>query len=464
MSHVTNINRFHILMKTAILLPFYSLLLLIVYSLANSQLEWVQVSFHSAMEAFGAIIALSVPVIIYLQKKSMGVPSHYVYIFCSFIGLGIFDGLHAFYPPGNPFVWFHSMAVFFGGILMSMIWFSSKDVSKYSSLPLFSLALFGSIAIISLLFHNALPSMVTNGTFTFSAKFLNIVGGLLFISSTVWFYRDFLSNKEIDSILFFHLTLLFGIAGIIFQFSQLWNPQWWLWHLIRFLAYCVILYYIFVKFRTSNEKLHESVKEKEVLLKEVHHRVKNNLVVIQSLLSLQVKDISDDKSKEYFHDAENRVRSMAMIHEMLHKTDGITKLGSSEYIRNLVNTLFRNYKIQPNHIMLQLDVQDIHLDVDTMIPLGLIINELVSNALKYAFPDNAEGELSISLKKADDEGYELVIKDTGVGLPEDFDLKKAKSLGLKIVNTLTKQIDGTLEVSNKDGAEFSIAFAERPIE
>jgi two-component sensor histidine kinase len=213
----------------------------------------------------------------------------------------------------------------------------------------------------------------------------------------------------------------------------------------------------------SRDELNRALDDKDLLIKEVHHRVKNNLTVIQSLLSLQASDIADDKSKDYFDDAKNRVRSMSMIHEMLHNSDDITRLGSAKYIRRLVDKLFYNYKLQPNDINLHLDTQDINLDVDTMIPLGLITNELVSNALKYAFPNDMTGELSITLKATDDASYELVIKDTGIGIPESFDLKEATSLGLMIVNSLVEQISGTLEVSSRDGTEFRIVFDERPI-
>ncbi len=211
------------------------------------------------------------------------------------------------------------------------------------------------------------------------------------------------------------------------------------------------------------DELKQALDEKDLLMKEVHHRVKNNLAVIQSLLSLQMKDISDDRSKAYFIDAQNRIKSMTMIHEMLQESDDITRLSSSVYIRKFVKTLFSNYKIRTNHIKLQYAIDDIELDVDTMIPLGLIINELVSNALKYAFPDDMKGELNISLKGTDDARYELVIKDTGVGLPEDFDIKKATSLGLLIVDSLVKQIRGTLEVTTKDGAEFRIIFSQKAV-
>jgi two-component sensor histidine kinase/HAMP domain-containing protein len=207
----------------------------------------------------------------------------------------------------------------------------------------------------------------------------------------------------------------------------------------------------------------KSLSEKQLLMKEVHHRIKNNLSVIQSLLMLQVRDITDDKSKQYFLEATNRVKSMSMIHERLHGAEDLTKVEPSEYIRSLIEVLFNNYKIVTNAIKLTCDVQVTVLDVDTMIPLGLIINELVSNALKYAFPDNMEGELSVLLHGRGKADYELVIKDTGVGLPEDFDLKKAKSHGLLIVNTLVNQINGAIEVSNKDGAEFRITFTEKAI-
>jgi two-component sensor histidine kinase/HAMP domain-containing protein len=211
----------------------------------------------------------------------------------------------------------------------------------------------------------------------------------------------------------------------------------------------------------AEAELNQALVDKDFLMKEVHHRVKNNLAVIQSLLKLQLNEITDDKSKRLFIDAESRVTSMAMIHEMLHNADDIKKLGASEYIRKLIQTLFHNYKIQENHVKLVYEVQDINLDVDTLIPLALIINELVSNALKYAFPGDMKGELGISLKATSDASYELIIKDNGVGLPEGFELNKTKSLGYLIVKSLINQIKGTLEVSNRDGAEFKVDFTER---
>ncbi len=208
--------------------------------------------------------------------------------------------------------------------------------------------------------------------------------------------------------------------------------------------------------KQMEDELRQALNDKDLLMREVHHRVKNNL-------SLQMQDISDDKSKAYFVDARNRVKSMTMIHEMLHRSGDITRLSSPEFIRKFVKTLFSNYKIKTNHIKLQYDIDDIELDADTMIPLGLIINELVSNALKYAFPDGMKGTLGISMKRTGKGNYELAIKDTGVGLPEDFDIQKVTSLGLMIVDSLVSQIKGTMEVSGSDGTEFRIIFSERAV-
>jgi two-component sensor histidine kinase len=215
--------------------------------------------------------------------------------------------------------------------------------------------------------------------------------------------------------------------------------------------------------RKIDDALRQTLQDKDMLMREIHHRVKNNLVVIQSLLSLQLRDVDDDISKEYLVEAQNRVKSITLIHDLLHRSEDLKSIRSSGYIENLVETLFRSYNIAPGQIELRYDIQDASLDVDTMIPLGLIINELVSNALKYAFPDGMKGEILVSLKETADSGYELVVRDTGIGMPDDLEIETAESLGLTIVNSLVGQIGGTLEVSGRDGAEFRIAFTEKEL-
>jgi PAS domain S-box-containing protein len=217
---------------------------------------------------------------------------------------------------------------------------------------------------------------------------------------------------------------------------------------------------------STQKELSRALEDKNLLMNEMQHRTKNNLFILQSLLSLQARGISDKKSREYIADARNRVTSMALIHEMLNRPDVVTRMNSAIYIRKLVNSLCANYCLGSQNISLQYDIEDVTLDADTLIPLGLIINELVTNVFKYAFPDGRDGTLSVSLKTPDTDtaNYELVIKDNGVGLPEDFNLESTTSLGLEIVKMLVGQIKGTLHVSGTEGAEFRLRFAEKLVE
>ena len=198
---------------------------------------------------------------------------------------------------------------------------------------------------------------------------------------------------------------------------------------------------------------------KTMMLKEVHHRVKNNLMVIQSLLAFQMRNIEDEKYRTSFMDAIDRVKSMTLIHERLQSSEDLRNIAAGEYIRNLCNKLIRNY-CTTGIVRLTYDLDDSSIDVDTMIPLGPILNELVSNASKYAFTQEREGELAISLKKLGEREYELAVRDNGIGLPEGFDITRPVSLGLTIVTTLVKQLGGELNVSGGEGTEFWIRFKD----
>jgi PAS domain S-box-containing protein len=213
--------------------------------------------------------------------------------------------------------------------------------------------------------------------------------------------------------------------------------------------------------KEDEEQIKTSLKEKETLIKEIHHRVKNNLAVIQSLLKLQAIHIKDEKTKGLFNESQNRVQSMSMIHERLYKTEDLSTINFGEYIRSLATQLFHSYKIDPSLVKLVINIPDLSVDVNTMIPCGLILNELVSNACKYAFPDDRKGELNIMLDKRDDE-YSLTVKDDGVGLPENLDIYKTESLGMRIVTSLVSQINGKLSVDKEGGTKFSIKFKEKP--
>ena len=210
----------------------------------------------------------------------------------------------------------------------------------------------------------------------------------------------------------------------------------------------------------AQEQLKASLQEKEVLLKEVHHRVKNNLQIICSLLKLQSGSIKDEAARSLFNDSYNRVRSMALIHENLYQSSDLAKIDLANYINNLVANLSHSYSVFLSNINFQVEVEDIWLDVDTAIPCGLIINELVSNSIKYAFKNPAEGKININFSKANNE-FCLIVKDNGVGLPPELDIKRTNSLGLKLVYNLAKQLRGRINFKNLNGTYFEIKFSDK---
>jgi PAS domain S-box-containing protein len=205
------------------------------------------------------------------------------------------------------------------------------------------------------------------------------------------------------------------------------------------------------------EKKDSSIKEKEVLLKEIHHRVKNNLQIISSLLNLQSGYIKDKDSIEVFKESQNRVRSMALIHEKLYQSKDMSQINFSEYVSELVSNLFSSYSLNSEHITYHQDINNILLGIDLAINLGLIINELVSNAFKHAFSPDIKGNLFIRMKK-DDKKYELSIEDDGVGFSPEINFKKTESLGLQLIITLVEQIGGEIFLSRDNGSKFVIKF------
>jgi len=209
--------------------------------------------------------------------------------------------------------------------------------------------------------------------------------------------------------------------------------------------------------KQAEERLEQSLKEKEVLLREIHHRVKNNLQIISSLLLLQSNQISGKKNLELFQESQNRVKSMALIHEKLYQSQDLASINFREYLNSLVIGLFRSYQAQSDHVELKLEVGDISLGVDSAIPCGLIINELISNSLKYAFPNGREGVISVALRSLNKKDVELAVSDNGIGMPEDLDFRNSKSLGLRLVTILAEdQLEGEIKLSRDKGTEFRI--------
>lgn len=211
--------------------------------------------------------------------------------------------------------------------------------------------------------------------------------------------------------------------------------------------------------KEAEKEIIESLKEKEILLKEIHHRVKNNLQVISSILNLQTSFVSDKQTLEILQESRNRIRSMAIIHENLYRTTNFSSIDFAGYLTNLVLNLSSLYNNDASKIDIICDLQQVDISLDQAVPSGLIMNELITNSLKYAFTNNdsEDSKLVISMKEEEGIIY-LRVKDNGVGLPEDFEIGKTDTLGLQLVVTLAEQLDASLEYKNEDGTDFLISF------
>ncbi|OEC87844.1 MULTISPECIES: sensor histidine kinase [Methanobacterium] len=236
--------------------------------------------------------------------------------------------------------------------------------------------------------------------------------------------------------------------------------------------------------KIAEEQIKTSLEEKEVLLKEIHHRVKNNMQIISSLLSLQSRYIKDENYLAVFKEGQNRVKSMAMIHEGLYKSDNLARINFEEYVHNLISGLFSSYGIDKDIIKTKINLDNILLDIDTAIPLGLILNELISNSLKHAFPHNIPNsknftftdhaveinnlsniqfapsggitsEINILLSQKEDM-LKLIVGDNGIGFPENVNFKNTESLGLQLVNTLVNQLNGEIKLEKENGTKFTL--------
>jgi PAS domain S-box-containing protein len=209
--------------------------------------------------------------------------------------------------------------------------------------------------------------------------------------------------------------------------------------------------------KESEAHISASLREKDVLLKEIHHRVKNNLQIISSLLRLQSQYITDARSLDMFRESQNRVKSMALIHEYLYQSRDMARINFSEYLGNLTSHLFRSYGVTDT-VRLEMHVDDSRLDLDTAIPCGLIITELVSNSLKHAFHDAPNGLIRVDFHTPDGKNYELSVKDNGIGMPAERLTEPKGSLGLRLVTTLAQQLSGMIHVEQSQGTKFVITF------
>lgn len=211
-----------------------------------------------------------------------------------------------------------------------------------------------------------------------------------------------------------------------------------------------------VKERT--DELERSLKEKVTMLQEIHHRVKNNLQTVSSLLRIQADKIPGSPAVEYLRASERRIRSMALIHMQLYKTKDFSRINIKSYTQDLCKQLLLSFGIINNRIKLHIDIEDIFFAIDTALPCGLIINELFANSLKHAFPDNREGNIYLKIFRNADNSYQLVYKDDGIGFSGDYTSEDPSKLGILLINTLNDQLEGKLSINVTEGIEFSMKF------
>lgn len=210
--------------------------------------------------------------------------------------------------------------------------------------------------------------------------------------------------------------------------------------------------------KLAEEKIKASLEEKEVMLREIHHRVKNNMQIMSSLLRLQSGKIKDKRILEIFKTSQSRIRSMAFIHESLYQSEDLARIDFSDYTSRVTTHLFSLYGARTAHINYKVEVKDVFLNINTAIPCGLIINELVTNSLKHAFPDDRSGEMLVKMRVDKRGKHTLIVKDTGIGFPERLDIRETETLGMQLVTDLVIQIEGSIKLNREGGTTFTIVF------
>jgi two-component sensor histidine kinase len=209
----------------------------------------------------------------------------------------------------------------------------------------------------------------------------------------------------------------------------------------------------------KEEQIKAALKEKDVLLREIHHRVKNNLQVIYGLLEMQSSYIKDQQSLDICRSLKNLIITMSLVHKTLYKSKDLSQIDFQDYISDLIKILYESFNVSTDRVALKMNFDDFSFEIKTALPCGLVINELVSNSLKYAFPDNRKGEITISFSSRDKKEFELIVSDNGIGIPEDLDINKAETVGLNMIGFFIKNmLRGKMELKREKGTEIIIKF------
>lgn len=211
--------------------------------------------------------------------------------------------------------------------------------------------------------------------------------------------------------------------------------------------------------KVAEENLRTSLQDKELLLRELHHRVKNNIQIISSLLSLQSQHIKDDRDLKIFESSPNRIKTMALIHEEIYSSQNFTHINLHDYLRNITKEVLTFHIGDPRRVKLTFKVEDVKMELETAIPLGLLVNKIVANSVVHAFPNNRKVEIKVVLRREGDE-FTLRISDDGVGIQDNVEFEKAETLGFQLIKNLAKKLDGQLELQKDNETIFTLKFKE----
>ncbi|MFB6344943.1 MAG: sensor histidine kinase [bacterium] len=439
--------------------------------------QWIQHSVHSTIETTGSMIAFVVAfLLLALESRNEGT-SYNVRIAGALIGMGFLDAFHAMAPVSGLFVWLHSSSTFFGGVLFVLVWLPESFFDPFETLwPYLCTAVTIVFGILSFVFSENLPEMIQLGSFTTTARYLNLAGGALLIGASMRLGLTYLNDYHFDDLLFCVHCLLFGMAGMMFELSTLWDFSWWGWHFLRLLAYAAALLFAVITFirdqRTlrnrkdileeqvanRTEELEQAVKEKEILLKEIHHRVKNNMQIISSMLSLQLQKFDEPSIRESFDESLSRINSMALVHDLLYRSDDFDQVNFADYVHRLFDELRTSLVPGDSEITFETEIEDIRLNIDTAVRCGLIVNELVTNSIQHAFNKGGQGRTRVAFSRINGQ-YKLEVEDNGSGFSMEDKPTATDSLGLDLVQALVEtDLHGEIEMSSNGGTSVTVRF------
>lgn len=435
--------------------------------------------FHTLVEIITVVVAFSIFVIAWNSREFN--ENHFLgFVGIAYLFIGVFDLFHALsyknmgiFPANDANLptqfWIIARYMESVSILLALA-FMNRPV-KYRAL--FSLYSFITVFLfIILLYFGAFPDCFVEGKGLTQFKVLSeyLISVLLGISIV----RLYQMRQKFDTRIFHVLiaSLIFTIASELFFtfYVSVFGLSNIFGHILKLCSFYLIYYalietgfrepfsFLFKELSDHKDELEEMLEQKDLLNREIHHRVKNNLLIITSLLKLQERQMTDKSAQDAFAESQSRIKAISLIHESLYASDDVRNVDMTKYIKKLTNAIFSSFKVEGGYVRHELDIDPVEMDVNVAIPCGLILNELITNSIKHACQDRDIFSVRIALKDDPPLGYIMVVSDNGPGLPEGFDIDNTDSFGMDIIKSLVTQIEGEITFSNNPGAEFLISI------